>query len=409
MRFIDKIGLKKLTRKENDVSFLSLHLLGKMYYLKLYNNDLVSFDMNNDFGLKITNISILNENKELYPIILQKEINDETIADFIKSRVIPKNRAFVQSILESAGLNINDKKGIIDISKGLSLVDSYWIVQDKNLKYEDYNLFENDFSEILSLVAFTGYSSKISDLITSPEFTTNGALPKGWRRIDNEVYLYKGGTNPIFANTGYEPYSEFYVSQIAKKMELDHVEYDLRQWKGMLASVCKIFTSKDISYVQIGDCIRTSDISKVYSYICSLGLQNKFADMILLDALTINTDRHFGNFGFLRDNKTGKIVDFAPIFDNGESLLSKAMPSLFGDVKEFENYINSENINISYYGISYDKLISAFCDKKHIDKLRKLLNFKFKRHEKYNLEDSRLNLLEIMIRQRALKFIAILS
>ena len=279
-----------------------------MYYLKLYNENLISFNIDNEFGLKIKDITILNENKNIYPIILQKEINEDTISDFIKSRIVPKNRAFVQSILESAGLNINDKKGIIDISKGLSLIDSYWIVQEENIKFEDFNLFENDFSEVLSLVAFTGYSSKISDLITSPEFTTNGALPKGWRRINNEVYLFKGGTDPIYANTVYEPYSEFYVSQIAKKMELDYVDYNLEQWKGMLASVCKLFTNKDTSYVQIGECIRTGDISKVYDYICSLGLENKFADMILLDSIVFNADRHFGNFGFLRDNKTGKII-----------------------------------------------------------------------------------------------------
>ena len=380
-----------------------------MYYLKLYNENLISFNMTNDFGLKITNISILNKNKEIYPITLQKEINEEILIDFIKSRVIPKNRAFVQSILESANLNLNDKKGIIDISKGLSLIDSYWIVQDENLKYEDFNLFENDFSEVLSLVAFTGYSSKISDLITSPEFTTNGALPKGWRRIENEVYLYKGGTDPIFANTGYEPYSEFYVSQIAKKMQLDYVEYDLKQWKGMLASVCKLFTSKDISYVQIGDCIRTSDISRVYEYIKGLGFENKFADMILLDALTLNTDRHFGNFGFLRDNKTGKFIDLAPIFDNGESLLSKAMPSLFNDREDFEKYINSENNNISYYGVSYDKLVANFCNNEYVYKLRRLLNFKFDKHEKYNLEDNRLKALEKMIQKRASRFIEILD
>ena len=380
-----------------------------MYYLKLYNENLISFNMTNDFGLKITDISILNKNKEIYPITLQKEINEEILINFIKSRVIPKNRAFVQSILESANLNLNDKKGIIDISKGLSLIDSYWIVQDENLKYEDFNLFENDFSEVLSLVAFTGYSSKISNLITSPEFTTNGALPKGWRRIENEVYLYKRGTDPIFANTGYEPYSEYYVSQIAKKMQLDYVEYDLKQWKGMLASVCKLFTSKDISYVQIGDCIRTSDISGVYEYIKGLGFENKFADMILLDALTLNTDRHFGNFGFLRDNKTGKFIDLAPIFDNGESLLSKAMPSLFNNKEKFENYINSENNNISYYGVSYDKLVATFCNNEHVYKLRRLLNFKFDKHEKYNLEDNRLKALEKMIQKRASRFIGILD
>lgn len=162
-----------------------------MYYIKLFDENLVSFNMNNELGLKVTDIKVLGKNKKIFPIALQKNVNEETIISFIKSRIIPKNRAFVQNILQSAGLNINDTKGIIDICKGLSLIDSYWIVQDESLKFEDYNLFDNDFSEILSLIAFTGNSSKIKDIITSPEFTTNGALPKAWRRINgNAIYRY---------------------------------------------------------------------------------------------------------------------------------------------------------------------------------------------------------------------------
>ena len=121
-----------------------------MYYLKLFDEDLISFDMDNKLGLVITKIKVLSNNRDNFPVRLQKEINEETIEEFRKSRIIPKNRAFVQTILEAVGLNINDKKAIIDVSKGLSLTDSYWIVQDNNLKYAIYNLFDNDFSKVLS-------------------------------------------------------------------------------------------------------------------------------------------------------------------------------------------------------------------------------------------------------------------
>ena len=45
-----------------------------------------------------------------------------------------------------------------------------------------------------------------------------------------------------------------------------------------------------------------------------------FCDMLAFDALVCNTDRHFTNFGVLRDNATGLPVALAPIFDNGRSL-----------------------------------------------------------------------------------------
>lgn len=381
-----------------------------MYYLKLFNEDLISFDMENNFGLSIKNINVLSNNKDIFPVKLKDKVNAETIEEFIKSRIVPKNRTFVQTILESAGLNINDKKGVIDVSKGLSLTDSYWIIQDNSLKFEDYNLYENDFSEVLSLVAFTGYSSKIKELITSPEFTTNGMLPKAWRKIDKQIYLYKGGTETYhFANTGFEPYSEFYSSQVARKMDIFHIEYDLIKWKGILSSTCKIFTNKDTSYVQIGDVITYGGIKKVYEYIKSLGFEDKFSDMILFDAICINTDRHFGNFGLLRDNHSGNYTDFAPIFDNGESLLSKTMPDIFIDKSKFKEYIQREEVNISYYGVSYDELVLEFCNKSHIKKLRKLLDFKFEKHHSYNLSDERIDCLNFMINERAKRFIDILN
>ena len=61
-------------------------------------------------------------------------------------------------------------------------------------------------------MAFTGYTSKIKGIATSPEFTTDGALPKAWRRIDNSVFLFKGSTAYLKAsNGGNEPYSEYYI------------------------------------------------------------------------------------------------------------------------------------------------------------------------------------------------------
>lgn len=381
-----------------------------MYYLKLFDEDLISFNMDNKLGLNITDIKILSNNKKIFPVRLQDKINEETIEDFIKSRIIPKNRAFVHTILESAGLNINDKKSIIDVSKGLSLTDCYWVVQDKTLKFANYNLFDNDFSKVLSLIAFTGYSSKIKDLITSPEFATNGMLPKAWRKINNEIYLFKGSTASYnYANTGFEPYCEFYASQVATKMGVEHIDYNLSKWKNTLSSTCKLFTSKNISYVQIGDVVSYGGIKKVYEYAKGLGFEEKFINMILFDAICINIDRHYGNFGLLRDNHTGAFIDFAPIFDNGENLLSKAIPNVFDNKEEFKKYIEKNEINISYYGVSYDDLVKEFCNKTNIKTLRRLLDFKLKKHSSYNLPTNRLECLNYMIQERAKRFINIIN
>mgnify|MGYP007037131244 CR=1 FL=1 len=55
---------------------------------------------------------------------------------------------------------------------------------------------------ILALIAFTGYGSSIrTSLASCPEFTTNGMLPKCWRRDSGKILLFKGGTSGAY-NTG---------------------------------------------------------------------------------------------------------------------------------------------------------------------------------------------------------------
>ena len=53
------------------------------------------------------------------------------------------------------------------------------------------------------------------------------------------------------------------------------------------------------------------------------GIKNtreKLENMFILDFLIMNEDRHLNNFGIIRDVNTLKLLDVAPIFDNGQSL-----------------------------------------------------------------------------------------
>ena len=131
--------------------------------------------------------------------------------------------------------------------------DSYWVVQEncKDL-FKDKNLYHNSFNTNIASIAFTGYGSYTrTSFKSSPEFTTNGMLAKSWRRIKNNIFLYKLGTEG-FANSGLEPYSEYYASQIAKTMGLHYVDYGLSKWKGKLCSTCLLFTNENISYIPVG-------------------------------------------------------------------------------------------------------------------------------------------------------------
>ncbi|MCD7840584.1 MAG: XRE family transcriptional regulator [Erysipelotrichaceae bacterium] len=380
-----------------------------LYYIKHFDEVVLSFEYETDDYLlegSVKNINIKND--ELIPCYLKSlGVNNNTLLSWLKSRSIPKNRQFVKKLLYSMNLKEGDTRGILDITKGLSLNDVYWVCSDYEndiLKYDDINLYDNDFSEALSLVAFTGVETKIKELCSSPEFTTTGTLPKCWRRIEKQTYLFKGGTEG-FANAGKEPYMEYYASQILEQLEYSYVPYDLTRWKGILASTCPIFTSKDVSYVPMGYIVPEGGIKAVNDYLKTLSNQNiyhKFQQYILFTAIISNNDSHYGNFGLLQDNHTNEFIDFAPIFDNGGGLFCYAMMDELENLNKLRKY--EQSLSISYFGMEYTNLVMGICDPSMTKDLAKLHNFMFHKHSHYNLSDKALNNLNIIISERIQKF-----
>ena len=370
------------------------------YELKHFDTTLVRFSATEDTNTPEIKILWKNDaKKDLFPLDL--ELTEEGIAKWLKHRTIPKNRAYVHNFLSKCGLNINRPMTIIKVSKGLSLNDCYWVVEEGfEGTYDKFNLYDNRFSQVLALIAFTGYGSSIkTSLASCPEFTTNGMLPKCWRRKDGKIMLYKGGTSGA-SNTGNEPYSEYYAAQVAKTLGIDAIEYGLSKWKGELCSTCELFTSKEYSFLPVGRVVTSGGMKAVREYYEKLGqtFVDALNDMLVLDAIIMNTDRHFGNFGFMVNNKTNKIVAPAPLFDHGNALLN------FAGRDDLEN----EKALLAYaetlVPCVYDDFIGTakkVLTQKHREGLRKLLEFKFKKNSRYNLPDKRLKLLEKMIQQRA--------
>lgn len=374
-----------------------------VFELRHFNTVLLRFSATEDSSSPDVKILwINNEHKHLLP--LDMELSENGIAKWLKHRTIPKNRAFVHNFLSKCGLNINRPVNIIKVSKGLSLNDCYWVVEDGfEGTFEKYNLYDNRFSRILALISFTGYGSNVrTSLVSCPEFTTNGMLPKCWRRVEGEIRLYKGGTSGA-SNTGNEPYSEFYAAQVAKALGINAVDYSLSKWEGELCSYSKLFTSKDYSFIPVGKII-SGGFERAEEFYKKLGseFEKAFKDMVLFDALICNTDRHLGNFGFLIDNRTNKIVLPAPLFDHGNSLFNFAGNDDLESKEAFNRY--AETLVPCLYG-SFIEKAKEVLSAEHKETLRKLVNFKFKKHPRYNLPSKRLKLLEKYIQNTAKKLL----
>ncbi len=240
----------------------------------------------------------------------------------------------------------------------------------------------------------------------SPELTTGGMLPKAWHRLENgEIHLYKGGTTGA-ANAVNEPYSEFYACQIAQAMGLNAISYDLEHWKGILASKCKLFTNIDTSFVPVGQLVRSGGLQACLDYYAELG--EDFAEavhsMLVFDAVIYNEDRHFGNFGLLRDNLSGAPIAPAPLFDHGLSLFNYAMPD---DIANLDEYAKTRSP--AYGDISFERICSEVMGKTQAQQLRRLIGFKFERHTSINWPKKRLAAIERHTQKRVRQILGLIN
>ena len=125
--------------------------------------------------------------------------------------------------------------------------------------------------------------------------------------------------------------------------------------------------------------------------------------MIVFDAIICNTDRHYGNFGLIIDNITNKPIKAAPIFDNGLSLFNYGMDK--DDLKSVESALEYSKTRHPACYLDFISVAKEYMTDSTKGKLKNLINFKFKKHPRYNLNDKRLKILEKIIQIRVLELL----
>lgn len=334
---------------------------------------------------------------EGYPI----KITDIELPSFIKSlgvnwvkdRTPPKHREYIGDLLKS--LNLGTVEDIIKFSKGLSLTDTFWVKPENvDLKWKDVNLYDNDFDITISKIAFEGGLYGLQFSTTSPEFVTDGVLPKCWHKDKQGIYLKKGGTSS-FKNSGNEPISEYLATQVLEILEYPHVKYNLENYRGKLASSCELITSKEVSMIP------AFYLCSSYDSLIHYCEENNFIDdlyrMFIFDFIICNSDRHLRNIGFLFNSDTYEILGLAPIYDNGVGMLSYYV---IGD--DLEQYLKDY---IPRLYDSFEAFTPIFKSKLSIPhNIERLLEFQFTPHPLIK-DKNRLNFLSNFIRERARQFL----
>ena len=254
-----------------------------------------------------------------------------------RHRAIPPSRDQIDRVLDNLGLDSTLE--LAERSFGLSLSDRYWIDDCGNHQsWEDINFFDNDFSEDLGILTLgqdsgsgtSGTPDYRSLNLTSPNGTLGGDLRKKWTLADGRRVLVKSGVG-VFNQ---EPYNEVVATELHRRLLRpgEYTPYRLFEEGRRVYCACDNMLGPDEELVSAYDLIRKrkqrNTESDLAFYVRSCeelgigGMMEHLARMFACDFVLANRDRHWRNFGVIRNVETLRGIRPAPVFDTGSCLWS---------------------------------------------------------------------------------------
>lgn len=334
------------------------------YVLMNKNTEVALIDYNTDVQAIVSIDSFIN--KEFAPLSVSAAKSNhiselKALNQWFKGRGIPSWRDNLDSIL--INLKIDAPEELLDKAFALSLSDQYWIKPiDSNINWKDINFFDNDFdSASFADATFSSLMRHENINFNTPNNTSDGMLKKAWIMKGNERILIKGG----YKKSMQEPLNERLATLVSKKMNFEHVNYEVTKYNEAIVSACKCFITPDTELIYANDIIqmgkRNNNINEFNYYISILeehGIINareQLENMIVVDYLLMNEDRHTRNFGIIRNVNTLQWEKVAPIYDTGQSMNTQR------EFLDF-NFTHGSGKLFSNTNYDFDKMLSLISD-----------------------------------------------
>lgn len=271
-------------------------------------------------GTKVLRITDVTDTKHL-PVCLEDDFTPESVNKWIDKRKIPEKReGLVKARKRFPGFENYDNM--------FSLSDQYWFQRREDETWDGLNFFTNRYKDTCGKIFFMPWDADPEDVGSpSPDFTTNGVLRKMWTQSrDLTSCLVKAGSHKYHQ----EPLSEVLASIMLKRLDIiPYVSYELIVNGMRLCSKCRNFIDENTEFVpaaHLYNKVKRKQDETVYDHlllVCGMygikGTREYLNHMITADHIIGNTDRHLGNFGFIRDVASAKIIGFAPLFDSGSA------------------------------------------------------------------------------------------
>lgn len=303
-------------------------MAGKLFDLMHKDNPVASVRID---GLSGFILSARITEPELLP--LGPSCDTELLRKWWMRRATPISQANFRSALMKQ--QIHTSQSLLLRCFGLSLNDHYWIrPAGSDLTWSDVSLFSNPFvnAEKNFAPSVIPDFSKHPLMALSPSGSMNGEMQKKWVIEQDKRRLLKRGSG-----TSQQAVNEHFASMIhARQGKFPFVQYDLVHFNGgmgtQIGCICDCFATEELEFIPAIDVIESqkkrNDLSYFQHFINLCGHNGLDTEavrafleyQILSDFVITNVDRHFYNFGVLRDSDSLRYVGMAPIFDSGNSL-----------------------------------------------------------------------------------------
>lgn len=321
----------------------------------------------------------LAENSDYAPpaiMIDDDVVNVESFTKWITSRNVPVSRQHLQESLSVLNESVGRAMNIDELAQRnyfLSLSDQYWIKPtNADIAWDNINFFTNSFSSDVGMMMFDRIQVDTPNL-QSPDAAAGGYLSKKWVAEGDKRYLIKASSPPYQQ----EAFNEEIASKVCTRLGIPHTEYFAYSKNGESHCRCECFINENTELVPATAILHKyyyndNRISKyeLFKNTCQLmhipDYEQHIDDMLIVDFIMGNEDRHFTNFGAIRDVNTCQYLGFAPIFDTGRSLC----------FSEDTNYIDvnadiKSNVPFAEYHSEQIKLVSC-PDRYDLSKLKGL-------------------------------------
>lgn len=294
------------------------------------NTPVLSFTYNERFHSPSEIIDIFN--KEFAPLgIIDYKfgLTDTALSDWWRHRAIPASRDNIRELLEK--MNISAPVELLEKNYGLSLSDQYWIKEKGSLiEWKDINFFDNEFSEDMGrlLMGEIEYSDTLN--IISPDNSSDGMLRKKWKIINGKRCLLKSSSA-----IGQEPFNEVIATKLYERLldKNEYVPYTIVEDNGIYYSSCETMVNSSeelVSAWDIDSLIKLRGSDSPYNHFINAcdtldipNVRKSIDKMLVCDFIIANYDRHYRNFGAIRNVETLEWKGIAPIYDSGSSMWAR--------------------------------------------------------------------------------------